>query len=358
MTTPNKSFIYKKAPNGLPVPGEDLTVEDRPIDITTPPPTGGLVVEVLYSSLDPYMRGRMRDDSSSNPALAAFKSYSAPFAVDAAIPGGGVAKVLLSGDEEAFPVGEHVVGLFPIAEYARVDDTKAASVRRLVNPHGLEDLSLFIGPLGMPGLTAWSSLHRIGKPKSGETIFVSSAAGAVGQIVGQIAKREGLTVIGSVGTDEKLDFITSELGFDSGFNYKKESPRDALPRLAPQGIDIYFENVGSDHLEAALANMNRFGRIPVCGMIADYNTPADEQTGIKGLVALVTKQITMQGFLVANPDFGPAYAQDHQKKLGQWLAEGSIKAKQAVTEGIDNAPEAFVGMLQGKNFGKAVLKTK
>lgn len=358
MTTPNKSLIYKKHPTGLPVPGEHLTMEDRPIDLTTPPPPGGLVLEILYSSVDPYMRGRMRDDSANTSSVSAFKAYSPPFPLDAPIPGGGVAKVLLSGDEEAFPVGEHVVGLLPIAEYARVDDPKAASVRRLLNPHGIKDLSLFIGPLGMPGLTAWSGLHRIGKPKAGETIFISSAAGAVGQIVGQIAKREGLTVIGSVGTDEKLDFITRELGFDSGFNYKTESPLTALPRLAPQGIDIYFENVGGDHLEAALTCMNRFGRIPVCGMISNYNTPRDEQTGIKGLMAIVTKQITMQGFLVGNPDFGPAYAREHQEQFGKWLAEESVKTKQAVTEGIDNAAEALVGMLQGKNFGKAVVKTR
>lgn len=350
MATSNKSLIYKKTPTALPVPGEHLLVEDRPIDITTPPPAGGLVVEILYSSVDPYMRGRMRDPSVS--------SYAPPFTLDEPVPGGGVAKVLLTGDEEAFPVGTHVVGMFPIAEYARVDDAKAASVRKITNPHNIQDLSLFIGALGMPGLTAWSALHRIGKPKAGETIFISSAAGAVGQIVGQIAKREGLTVIGSVGSDEKLDFITRELGFDAGFNYKKESPFDALPRLAPQGIDIYFENVGGDHLEAALASMNRLGRIPVCGMIADYNTPREQQTGIKGLMAIIAKQITMQGFLVGNPDFGPAYFLEHQQKLGQWLAEGSVKAKQSVTEGIDNAAEALVGMLQGKNFGKAVIKTR
>ncbi|SCV35424.1 related to endo-polygalacturonase 6 [Fusarium fujikuroi] len=161
----------------------------------------------------------------------------------------------------------------------------------------------------------------------------------------------------SVGDDAKFDFITKELGFDAGFNYKKESPKDALPRLAPNGIDIYFENVGGDHLKAALNNINVGGRIPVCGLISEYNTPADQRQGVKGLLNLIAKQVKMEGFLVANPAFGPAYYKE-QENLQKWLADGSVKAKLYVTEGIDNAAEGFIGMLQGKNFGKAVLKLK
>merc|ERR1712169_44172 len=208
-------------------------------------------------------------------------------------------------------------------------DPKAASVRKVQNPHNL-DLGLFLGPLGMPGLTAWSGLHKIGKPQKGETIFVSSAAGAVGQVVGQIAKREGLTVIGSVGSDEKLEFI-KQLGYDGGFNYKKESPFDALKRLAPNGIDIYFENVGGSHLEAALENINENGRIPVCGMIESYNTPREEQTD---------------------------YAKEHQEKMQAWFADGFIQAKLHVTDGIDKAAEGFVELFEGKNYGKALVKIR
>lgn len=259
--TANKTLIYKKIPTGKPVAGEHLTIEDRPIDLDTAP-KDGLVLEILYSSFDPYLRGRMRDPS--------VKSYSAAFELDGPVINTGIAKVLKSNSAD-FSEGQTVLGFLPIAEYARVEDTKAQMVRLLNNPHKL-DTALFLGPLGMPGLTAWSGLHRIGQPKKGETIFVSSAAGAVGQIVGQIAKREGLKVIGSVGSDEKLDFITKELGFDSGFNYKKENVLEALPRLAPDGIDIYFENVGGEHLEAALANMNKGGRIPVCGMVRFTHT--------------------------------------------------------------------------------------
>lgn len=345
----NKTLIFKKIPTGIPVAGEHLTVEDRPIDDITTAPKGGLILKVVYSSFDPYLRGRMRD--------AAVKSYSPAFALDGPVSSGSVGKVIASDLPDEFPVGEHVVALIPVAEYVRVEDVKAVGARRIQNPHGL-DLGLFVGALGMPGLTAWSGLHKIGKPKKGETIFVSSAAGAVGAVVGQIAKREGLTVIGSVGTDEKLDFITKELGFDSGFNYKKESPLDALPRLAPNGIDIYFENVGGDHLEAALLSLNVGGRIPTCGMIGGYNTPRDQQQGIKGLMNIVAKSITIQGFLVGTPEFGPVYAKEHQEKFSQWLAEGSVKAKQHVTEGIDNAAEGFIGMLNGENFGKAVLRIR
>ncbi|EXF86467.1 zinc-binding dehydrogenase [Colletotrichum fioriniae PJ7] len=343
--TQNKTLIFKKIPTGLPVAGEHLTIEDRPIDLNDAP-EGGLVIEVLYASFDPYQRGRMRE--------AGTKSYSPAFELDGPITNSTVGKVLKSNSPD-FAEGELVYSHTPIAQYARVTPQILQQARKVQNPHNL-DLGLFLGPLGMPGLTAWSGLHKIGQPKKGETIFVSSAAGAVGQLVGQIAKREGLTVIGSVGSDEKLDFITKELGFDAGFNYKKEKPAEALPKLAPNGIDIYFENVGGDHLEAALTSMNTEGRVAVCGMISNYNTPAGQQKGINGLMQVVTKQITLQGFLVGNPKFGPAYFKDHQENLQKWLSEGSVKSKLAVTEGIDNAADGLIGMLTGKNFGKAILK--
>ncbi|KAJ2974811.1 hypothetical protein NQ176_g5859 [Zarea fungicola] len=321
---PNKTFVYKQLPKGLPVPGQDLAVENRDTDITTPP-AGGLILEVLEASYDPFLRGRMRDPK--------IKSYSPGFEVDAPITNATISKVLKS-DNPAFTLAI-----------------------KIPNQYNL-DLGLFLGPLGMSGLTAWSSLYKIGKPKKGETIFVSSAAGSVGQIVGQIAKHEGLTVIGSVGSDEKLDFIINELGFDSGFNYKKESPHDALKRLAPNGIDIYYENVGGEHLEAALDNINTFGRIPLCGMISVYNTDPSERPGIRNLSQAVGKRVHMEGFLVIDPEYGPAYFQEHLTKLSAWLADGTFKSKLHYTEGIDKAAEGFVDMLQGNNFGKAILRIK
>lgn len=264
---PSKTLIYKQIPHGLPVPGKDLAVETREIDIENAP-KGGLVVEVIYASYDPYLRPKMRDPK--------IQSYSPALVPDEPIVNGTISKVLKS-DSPAFQEGDVIRAMTAIAEYALVTDLQAQRAMKVQNPYNL-DLALFTGALGMPGLTAWSSLYRIGKPKKGETIFVSSAAGAVGQVVGQIAKKEGLTVIGSVGSDEKLDFITKELGYDAGFNYKKEKPADALKRLAPNGIDIYYENVGGDHLEAALDNLNVFGRIVACGMVSHKKIAKDYST--------------------------------------------------------------------------------
>ncbi|RYP04939.1 hypothetical protein DL764_004151 [Monosporascus ibericus] len=344
----NKTLIFKAIPTGLPEPGKHLAVEDRGFDADAAPPAGGLTVEILYASFDPYLRGKMRDPS--------IKSYSPAFAVDGPVTNSVVARVLKS-DSADHGEGDLVTAYLPIAEYAAVPREAMSGVRGVENPRGL-DLGLFLGPLGMPGLTAYAGLQRIGRPKKGETIFVSSAAGAVGQVVGQVAKLQGLRVVGSVGSDAKLDFITRELGFDGGFNYKRESPFDALKRLAPDGVDIYFENVGGEQLDAALANMNTGGRIPVCGMISGYNQPPEQRYGVKGLSHLVSKLITMQGFLVGKPEFGPAYYAEHQEKVRGWLADGSLRAKLHVIEGIDNAAEGFVGMLRGDNFGKAVLKIK
>ena len=199
---------------------------------------------------------------------ASVKSYAPAFELGGPITNDTVARVIKS-DSDQYKEGDLVVAMLPTAEYAVLKKEELGTIRRkVVNPHGLKDLGLFLGPLGMPGLTGWSSLHEIGKPKKGETIFISSAAGAVGQVVGQVAKREGLRVIGSVGSDDKLAFITEELGFDGGFNYKKEKPSDALKRLAPDGIDIYYENVGGEQLEAALDAMNNWGRIVACGMVS------------------------------------------------------------------------------------------
>lgn len=351
----NKALIFKKVPENFPVPGEHLTIEDVGFDAEAAPPKGGITAEVLYASYDPYLRGRMREPNT--------KSYSPPFELGKPIVNDTIARVVKS-DAANYQPGELIKTFGPFQQYITIDlgaqvqsVYKVDPAQKLDNPHGLEP-GFFLGALGMPGLTAYSSLHEIGKPKKGETIFVSSAAGAVGQVVGQVAKHHGLTVIGSVGSDEKLDFITKELGFDGGFNYKKESPADGLKRLAPQGIDIYFENVGGEHLAAALDAMKEDGRVVCCGMIEGYNCAPEKRYGVKNLFQLVAKHITMRGFLVGQPDMGPAYTKEHQQNVQKWLADGSLKAKLHVTEGIDNAAEGFIGMLKGENFGKAVLKIK
>lgn len=255
----NKTLIFKKIPTGVPIPGEHLAVEDRPIDLSSAP-SGGVTLSILFASFDPYLRGKMRPSH--------VKSFTPAFELGGPIQNDTVARVLQS-DTDAYKPGDLVIASLPLAEYAVLQKDDLGQIRSKVhNRHGLKDLGLFLGPLGMPGMTAWSSLYEIGQPKKGETIFISSAAGAVGQIVGQIAKREGLRVIGSVGSDEKLEFIIKELGFDGGFNYKKERTRDALKRLVPDGLDIYYDNVGAEQLADALDAMNDFGKIVACGMVS------------------------------------------------------------------------------------------
>lgn len=344
----NKGMIFKKIPDGLPVAGQDLVVETREFDLNSAPPQGGITTKNFYASFDPYQRGRMRD--------ASVKSYSPAFPLGQPINNHTVAKVLKS-DNPKFKEGDFITGMIPTEEYSAIPKEllEMPAFRKIDNQYNL-DLKNFIGALGMPGLTAYSSFYEIGKPVKGETIFISAASGAVGQLVGQLAKHEGLRVIGSVGSDEKLEYITKELDFDGGFNYKTEKPLDALSRLAPDGVDIYYENVGGEQLEAAIDSMNVGGRIIACGMISQYNKKPEESYGVKNLIYIVAKRLTIRGFIVSDKDMGPVYLADRNKNISKWLHEGTFKAKISVTDGIDNAPAGLIGMLEGKNFGKAVLR--
>ncbi|OJZ84436.1 hypothetical protein ASPFODRAFT_48464 [Aspergillus luchuensis CBS 106.47] len=340
----NQSLVFKQIPTGYFVPGQDVVLEQASYDASAPAPEGGIFVQSLYASFDPYMRGRMRP--------AHIKSYSPAFTLNAPIDSSIIGKVLRS-NTPAYKEGDLIIGFLPIQQYISVAADQLPRVRALENPLGIEDIRVFIGALGMPGLTAYSSLYEIGKPKKGETIFVSAASGAVGQLVGQLAKHEGLKVIGSVGSDEKLDFIIKELGFDGGFNYKTEKPADALARLAPEGLDIYYENVGGEHLEAALNAMNDFGRIVVCGMISQYNGGGYP---IKNITNVLTKRLDMRGFIVGDKGMGDKYTKEHQEKVQKWIKEGTFKTLIHETQGIENAPEGLLGIFHGKNLGKAVLK--
>jgi NADPH-dependent curcumin reductase CurA len=343
----NKALIFSAIPEGLPKAGKDLTIQTREFDLDQQPPAGGITVKIHYVSFDPYQRGRMRAPDS--------KSYVPPFELNAPITNAAIGTVLKS-DSEKFQPGQlvHSRGTYT-EEYSAITQDGLASFSVLQNPHNL-DPKMFLGPLGMPGLTAYSSFYEIGVPKKGETIFISAASGAVGQLVGQLAKHEGLRVIGSVGSDDKLAFIQQELGFDGGFNYKTEAPTDALRRLAPSGVDIYYENVGGEQLAAAIDHMNPFGRIIACGMISQYNAAPAQQYGVRNLMQVVTKRLRMQGFIVMDENMGPKYHADHVRNVAQWIADGSFRAKLSVTEGIDHAAEGLIGMLEGRNFGKAVLE--
>lgn len=227
-------------------------------------------------------------------------------------------------------------------------------IDQLSNPTNV-DLAEFLGALGMPGITAYSSFYEIGRPKTGEVIFVSAASGSVGSLVGQLAKHQGLTVIGSVGDDNKLDYITKDLGF-IGFNYKKETPKDALARLAPDGIDIYYENVGGETLQAAFDALRTHGRIIVSGMISQYNLPREKQYRLAGTETIFGRRIKIQGFIQSDPDFGPKWNKEHMANVSKWLADGSFRTKHHVTNGIHNAIEGLLGIFSGENFGKAILE--
>ena len=340
----NKALIFKAIPKGYPVPGEHLAIEQAAYDANVEAPADGVVLRSLYTSFDPYMRGRMRP--------AEIKSYAPAFELNKPIESASICKVLRSNSAN-YKEGDLVIGHIAVQEIVALDAPNLVRIRKLENPLGLEDIRVFLGALGMPGLTAYSSLYAIGKPKKGETIFVSAASGAVGQIVGQLAKHEGLKVIGSVGSDDKLEYITKTLGFDGGFNYKTEKPADALARLAPQGIDIYYENVGGEHLEAALDALNNFGRVVVCGLISQYNSAPYPITNI---AQVLVKRITMRGFIVGDEDMGKVYTKEHQENVQKWIKDGSFKVLTHETEGIDNAAEGLVGIFYGKNKGKAVLK--
>ncbi|KAF2857098.1 NAD(P)-binding protein [Piedraia hortae CBS 480.64] len=343
----NKGLFYKAHPSGMPVLGKDLVLETHEFDENQTPPSGGITAKINYVSFDPYQRGRMRP--------AEVKSYTPAFKLNEPITNDAIITVLKS-DNDKFKPGQTLhTDSANTEEYIVMDKKAADACRVLNNPYNL-DPKMFLGPLGMPGLTAYSSFYEIGQPVKGETVFISAASGAVGQIVGQLAKHRGLKVIGSVGDDKKLEFITKDLKFDGGFNYKKEKPLDALRRLAPQGIDIYFENVGGEQLEAALTQMNDHGRIIACGMISQYNKPPDQQYGIKNLMYVVSKRIRLQGFIVFDPNFGPKYFQEHQKNVQEWLHDGTFKAQLCVTQGIDHAGQGLLDIFEGKNFGKAILE--
>jgi len=351
---PNKSLVLAKYPVALPIPGEDLIITTTDFDTASAPPSGGLILQTLFISYDPYMRGKMRNVAS----------YTAGFALNEPLSNNAISKVLAS-DSPRFKKGDIVIGHSNFQEYVTVPKERAekeetaGGLSVLQNPLGL-DPQVFLGALGMPGLTAYSSFYEIGKPKKGETIFISAASGAVGQIVGQLAKREGLTVLGSVGSEEKLKFIKEELGFDGGFNYKTHAPEEGLKRALGEvgkgGLDIYYDNVGGEQLDAAIAAMNTFGKIIACGSISQTSLTPDKKHSITNFPLVVGKRLNIRGFIVFDADMGPVYRDEHQKNMQQWIKDGSIVVKMSVTEGIDKSAEGFVGMLKGDNFGKAILK--
>jgi NADPH-dependent curcumin reductase CurA len=301
------------------------------------PNAGEMLIKSLYISVDPYMRGRMNDA----------KSYAAPVEIGGVMVGGAVGEVIVSNHPH-FAVGDIVQGEFGWQQYT-ISNGKGV---RKVDP-SIAPVSTAIGVLGMPGLTAYFGLLDIGKPRPGETVVVSGAAGAVGGIVGQIAKLKGCRVIGIAGSDAKVRYLVDELGFDGAFNYKTtKNYLEKLQELCPRGVDVYFDNVGGTITDAVIPLLNTHARVSVCGQISQYNVEKPE-TGPRWLWALIVKQARVEGFLVFQffDRFGPAVAE-----MARWIKEGKLKYKEDLVEGFDRLPQAFIGMLQGNNTGKRLVK--
>jgi NADPH:quinone reductase len=330
----NSQFVLASRPIGLPSAAnfrKEKTVLNSIKD-------NEALLKSWYISVDPYMRGRM------NSA----KSYAASFEVDQPIKGSIVARVIESRSKSLLP-GDIVVGLLPWATYSI---EKAENLRKIdvknVPP------SCYLGILGMPGITAYFGIMDICKPVKGETVVISGAAGAVGIVAGQIAKLQGTRVIGIAGTDEKCSLIKNQFGYDEAINYRtSKSIRKELAAMCPEGVDVYFDNVGGEITEAVAANLDFHARIALCGQISQYNN-AKPYLGYSILPHLLTRSVMLQGFIVSNYSdlFGEAISH-----LTQWLNEGKLRYTETIIEGFDNLPDAFLGLFSGKNQGKMLVKT-
>lgn len=329
----NQRIVLHRRPVGLPQLS-DFQFQD----IDQPEvESGKILLKACYVSVDPYLRGRMSDA----------KSYLPPFELDQPLESGMIAEVIESNHSD-FKKGEYVFSLLPWQKYQCSDGQGL----RKVDPQ-LAPLPAYLSVLGLTGLTAYLGLSEIGKPQAGETLFVSGAAGAVGSIVGQIGKLTGCTVVGSAGSDEKVDYLINKYGFDAGFNYKTTTNyRETLAKLCPQGIDVYFDNVGGALSEAVFPNINPFARLVICGSIAYYNATEMPQS-IAVQPFLIKKSALMQGFVVR--DYASKFSAAIQQ-LGQWLATGQIVYDETMVEGFDHIPQAFIDLFSGKNIGKMVIK--
>lgn len=336
MTT-NQRVLLASRPKGWPT-ADNFRFDEVP---TPEPGDGQVLVRNVYLSVDPYMRGRMNDA----------KSYIAPFELDQPLQGGVVGQIAASRND-AFAEGDWVSGMLGWERFSLSDGRELVKVAA-----GLAPLSYHLGILGAPGMTAWVGLKGVGELQAGERVFVTAASGAVGSVVGQIAKNLGCTVAGTAGSDAKVSYLTETLGYDAAFNYKTlgDTPAyEAVAAACPEGIDVHFENVGGELFEAAIWNMRNRGRIVLCGMIADYNkTPQEMPPGPRGLITLIGRSVRMQGFIVFHyPDLCREWVQTGAR----WLAEGKLHYRETIAEGLDNAPDAFLGMMRGENFGKQLVK--
>lgn len=337
MTTPTVPSTYRRIVLARRPPAEPAETDFRIEEVPTPEPgPGQFLARVIYLSLDPYMRGRMRDA----------KSYAPPVALGEVMTAGAVGQIVKSNHPH-FQVGDIVEDTMGWQEYA-VGPGRAA--RKIDPAHG--PVSYANSVLGMPGMTAYFGLLEVGRPKPGETVVVSAASGAVGQIVGQIAKIAGCRTVGIAGGPRKCAYVTDELGLDACVDYKAQPDLAAAVKAAcPNGVDVYFDNVGGAVSDGVLANLNFFARVALCGAISQYNTA---EPGPRWMGTFVGKRVTARGFIVW--DFNQRYA-PALKQMGEWVRSGRIKYREDIVEaGIDAVPGAFIGLLRGDNFGKLQVK--
>ncbi|MEH2115207.1 NADP-dependent oxidoreductase [Nostoc sp.] len=327
----NKQIILKSRPVGEPKESDFALVETS----TPEPGEGEILSRTIYLSLDPYMRGR----------ISAGKSYAASIELGSVIVGGTVSQVIKSNHPQ-FQVGDFVLSGNGWQTYAV---SKGETLRKLDPTQA--PLSYSLGVLGMPGLTAYAALLDIGQPKEGETVVVSAASGAVGAVVGQIAKIKGARVVGIVGSDDKRDYIVKELGFDVGINRKTQELDSALKEAAPNGIDVYYDNTAGVILEAVLQQINLGARIPLVGLISEYNATSTPPG--PNLRPLLVKRALIKGFLVG--DYQHQF-NDFLHDISGWLQSGQLKYREDIADGLEKAPAAFIGLLRGDNFGKLIVK--
>jgi NADPH-dependent curcumin reductase CurA len=336
-TDTNRQLVLNERPKGEPTADTLKLVTGK----VPSPGEGQMLLRTEYLSLDPYMRGRMSDAPS----------YAAPVEIGGVMVGGTVAQVVTS-HVDGFAEGDHVLSFNGWQDYALSDGQGVTNLGQ--SP---EHPSWALGILGMPGFTAWAGLTQIGQPKAGETIAVAAATGPVGATVGQIGKLLGCRVVGIAGGPEKCTYAVDELGMDVCIDHKSEDFADALAKASPDGIDVYFENVGGKVLDAVLPLLNPNARVPVCGLVSQYNATRlpegpDRLNWLMGQI--LRKKLTVRGFIIFD-DFGHLY-QEFAGEMANWVKSGRIKYREDVIDGLENAPEAFIGLLNGENFGKRVIR--
>jgi NADPH-dependent curcumin reductase CurA len=335
-TLSNQQFRLAARPVGLPKDSDWQRTAEPVRELAD----GEILVKVLYLSLDPAMRGWMNEG----------KSYIPPVGIGEVMRAGGIGKVVAS-KSPAFAVGDFVSGATGVQEYwiGAADDKAAAFYK--VDPQAAP-LPKYLNALGMPGMTAYFGLLEVGQPKAGETVVVSGAAGAVGQTVGQVARQRGCRVVGIAGGREKCDFVVNELGFDACIDYKSGSVKDGLKQHCPKGVDVYFDNVGGDILDAVLTRINRHARIVICGAISQYNNT----TPVKGpanYLSLLVNRARMEGIVVF--DWADRYPEG-AAQMAQWMKEGNFKTREDIVDGLGNFPQTLLMLFEGRNFGKLILK--